>query len=98
MVKLTIGGGSGQEFRVTAERRDGFEGAIRIELGGLPEGMSSTSPLTRRVSSLPARWLLLCNRYRFVASVLGCSQPISCRSLFLFLRYLGPCSSRPYQA
>jgi hypothetical protein len=43
--EVSIGRGSGQEFRVTADRRDGFEGAIRIEIDGLPDGVTATSPI-----------------------------------------------------
>ncbi len=37
--------GAGKEFMVTADRFDGFDGPIRVELTGLPEGLSS-SPVT----------------------------------------------------
>jgi hypothetical protein len=51
--KLTIGGfadgvpkGSGREFNVKAERLDDFEGPIRIDITGVPEGFHVTTPLT----------------------------------------------------
>lgn len=41
----TVSPGSGQSFTVTAERLDGFDGDIRVEIGGLPEGFIATSPV-----------------------------------------------------
>lgn len=41
----TVPSGSGKEFIVVADRKDGFEGPIRIELDGLPPGFHATSPL-----------------------------------------------------
>ena len=50
--KITIEGanpsvspGSGREFTLKAERLDGFEGEIRVEVADLPEGFSATSPV-----------------------------------------------------
>ncbi|MFM7102930.1 MAG: c-type cytochrome domain-containing protein, partial [Verrucomicrobiota bacterium] len=40
-----VAAGSGQPFTVTANRLDGFEGAIRVDLGGLPDGWSVPTPL-----------------------------------------------------
>lgn len=37
--------GSGQPFTVAATRLDGFEGEIRVDLGGLPDGWSAPTPL-----------------------------------------------------
>ncbi len=37
--------GSGQEFTVTASRLDGFEGEIRVDLSGIPEGFTATNPI-----------------------------------------------------
>lgn len=37
--------GSGREFQVKAERKDGFEGPIRVDLDNLPPGFSATTPL-----------------------------------------------------
>lgn len=42
---LNVPRGSGQSFTYTAGRRDGFEGEIRIELEGMPEGMQVSSPI-----------------------------------------------------
>ena len=41
----TINAGSGQSFSVSAERLDGFEGEIRLDIGGLPPGLSVSTPL-----------------------------------------------------
>lgn len=37
--------GSGREFQIKAERKDGFEGPIRVDLDDLPPGFSATTPL-----------------------------------------------------
>jgi hypothetical protein len=42
----TIGVGSGQEFSVSVERLDGFEGEIRVDLTDLPASFTASSPLT----------------------------------------------------
>jgi WD40 repeat protein len=41
----TIAAGSGREFSVKAERIDGFNGPIRIDIEGMPPGYHVTSPL-----------------------------------------------------
>src|SRR5262249_34133635 len=38
--------GSGQRFAVNAERLDGFEGEIKIELSDLPPGFTVSTPIT----------------------------------------------------
>ncbi|MFK7821483.1 MAG: c-type cytochrome domain-containing protein [Planctomycetaceae bacterium] len=40
-----VGAGSGREFSVTAERIDGFDGPIRIDIEGMPQGFHATTPL-----------------------------------------------------
>lgn len=42
----TVPKGSGQRFSVNAERVDGFEGEIKIELTGLPPGFIASNPIT----------------------------------------------------
>ncbi len=42
---LTLAPGSGQGFTVAAERIDGFEGEIRVDISGLPPGLSVSTPL-----------------------------------------------------
>ncbi|HUF63013.1 MAG TPA: c-type cytochrome domain-containing protein [Verrucomicrobiales bacterium] len=37
--------GSGREFQLRAERIDGFEGDIRVDISGLPTGFHATSPV-----------------------------------------------------
>lgn len=41
----SVAPGSGQSFSVSANRIDGFEGEIRVDLDHLPEGWSATTPL-----------------------------------------------------
>jgi hypothetical protein len=41
----TVNAGSGQSFSVSAERIDGFEGEINVEISGLPPGFSVSTPL-----------------------------------------------------
>ncbi|HXT42283.1 MAG TPA: c-type cytochrome domain-containing protein [Candidatus Angelobacter sp.] len=41
----TVSAGSGREFSVTAERVDGFDGDIRLEITNLPAGFSVSTPL-----------------------------------------------------
>jgi len=42
----TVNAGSGKEFRVTAQRIDGFGGEVEIAVEGLPPGFHVTQPLT----------------------------------------------------
>ncbi|MCP5542043.1 MAG: hypothetical protein H7A53_13260 [Akkermansiaceae bacterium] len=44
--KFAIAPGSGREFVVRAERFDGFEGAVEVEVAGLPPGFTASSPVT----------------------------------------------------
>jgi mono/diheme cytochrome c family protein len=41
----TVGTGSGQEFSVSADRIDGFGGEIKVDISGLPPGLSVSTPL-----------------------------------------------------
>ncbi len=41
----TVPPGSGQRFSASVDRRDGFDGEVRIELSGLPPGFAVSSPL-----------------------------------------------------
>ncbi len=43
--KVVLRRGSGTEFEVSAQRRDGFEGAIRVEITGVPEGCTVSTPI-----------------------------------------------------
>jgi hypothetical protein len=41
----TIAAGSGQEFTLAAERIDGFEGEITVNVSDLPEGFTASAPI-----------------------------------------------------
>jgi hypothetical protein len=41
----TVNPGSGQSFTVNAERLDGFDGEIRLDVSGLPPGFSVSTPV-----------------------------------------------------
>ena len=41
----TVNAGSGKEFKVVVDRKDGFDGEIQIAVEGLPPGFSVTNPL-----------------------------------------------------
>ncbi|GIW96991.1 MAG: hypothetical protein KatS3mg111_0324 [Pirellulaceae bacterium] len=43
--KLRMAVGSGREWSVEAERIDGFDGAVAIDLVGLPDGFRATNPV-----------------------------------------------------
>ena len=50
--KTSIGGGgpkvspgSGREVTFSVERYEGFEGAVRVDLGNLPPGFTATTPV-----------------------------------------------------
>jgi WD40 repeat protein len=43
--ELAVSPGSGREFEVTAERSDGFDGEIRVDIGDLPQGFSAGTPV-----------------------------------------------------
>jgi hypothetical protein len=51
----TVEAGSGREFNVTAERIDGFEGEIKVEISGLPAGFSVPSPLIIQAGKAEAK-------------------------------------------
>lgn len=42
----TVASGSGKEFAITIDRRDGFDGEIRVDITGVPPGFFVTTPLT----------------------------------------------------
>ncbi len=41
----SIPAGAGREFQVDVVRKDGFEGAIRVDIDGLPPGFRATTPV-----------------------------------------------------
>src|SRR5438105_5020383 len=50
--------GAGKQFSVTAERIDGFDGDISVEITGLPAGFSVLSPLVIQAGHLEAKGTL----------------------------------------
>jgi WD40 repeat protein len=58
---LTIPAGSGQSFTVSAERIDGFEGEIRVDISGLPPGFTVSTPLTIQAGQTEARGTIYAN-------------------------------------
>jgi WD40 repeat protein len=54
MPRSAIGPGDVQEFKLSARRIDGFEGPIRVEIGGLPPGFSATTPLVIEAGQVEA--------------------------------------------
>jgi hypothetical protein len=54
----TIRPGSGQTFTLTAERLDGFDGEIRIDITGLPSGFHVSSPLIIQAGHTEAKGTL----------------------------------------
>ena len=51
----TVSPGSGQSFTLTAERMDGFDGDIRVEMSGLPAGFSALTPIVIEASQTEAK-------------------------------------------
>ena len=41
----SVGPASGQSFTLTANREDGFDGEIRVEINGLPKGFNVSTPI-----------------------------------------------------
>jgi len=54
----TINPGSGQSFSVTADRIDGFDGDINVEVTGLPSGFAVSSPLVIQAGHSEAKGTL----------------------------------------
>jgi len=54
----TVNAGSGREFSVRAERLDGFEGEIRVDITNLPAGFSASTPLVIEAGQSEARGTL----------------------------------------
>jgi hypothetical protein len=49
-----VGVGGAKEFKVSAERIDGFEGPIRVDIAGVPPGFRVTTPLVIEAGQLDA--------------------------------------------
>ena len=58
-VNLAINAGSGQSFTVTADRIDGFDGDIAIEIVGIPDGYNVSTPLVIQAGHVNARGTLV---------------------------------------
>jgi WD40 repeat protein len=54
----TIPGGSGKSFTVKVDRIDGFDGSVRVEFTGVPEGFRISSPLVVEAGHLEAKGTL----------------------------------------
>ncbi len=50
----TVDAGSAKEFKVSAQRIDGFEGPIRVDIAGVPPGFRVTTPLIIEAGQLEA--------------------------------------------
>lgn len=50
----TVAPGSGQAFVLTADRMDGFDGEIRVDIGGLPQGFVCSTPILIQAGHLTA--------------------------------------------
>jgi hypothetical protein len=51
----TVNAGSGQAFSIKAERSDGFDGEIKIDISGLPAGFTASTPLVIQAGHTEAR-------------------------------------------
>ena len=49
-----VGAGSAREFKVSAQRIDGFDGPIRVDIAGIPAGFRVTTPLLIEAGQLDA--------------------------------------------
>ncbi len=49
-----VGAGGAKEFKVHADRIDGFDGPIRVDIAGVPPGFSVTTPLVIEAGQLDA--------------------------------------------
>jgi len=52
---FTVNPGSGREFSVAADRLDGFDGDIQVEIAGLPPGFSVSTPLVIQAGHTEAK-------------------------------------------
>lgn len=56
-----ISPGSGRELTLTANRTDGFDGPIRVEIANLPPGFHATSPVVIEAGQLQAETAIYAN-------------------------------------
>lgn len=54
----TIGAGGGQRLIVALDRKDGFEGDVRVDIAGLPEGIHVSSPIVVEAGHIEARGVI----------------------------------------
>ena len=57
-VNLSVNAGSGRRLTFSAERRDGFDGDITIDVAGLPPGFTVSTPLVIQAGHFEARAVL----------------------------------------
>jgi len=57
-VNPTINAGSGREFSVSADRKDSFEGEIKVDISGLPPGFTASTPLVIQSGHLEVKGTL----------------------------------------
>ncbi len=57
--KLAVSPGSAKEFRVKAERIDGYDGPIRVDIAGLPDGFTATTPLVIEAGQIEAMGVVM---------------------------------------
>jgi WD40 repeat protein len=58
-VNPTVNAGSGRRLTFSAERRDGFDGDIAIDVNGLPPGITVSTPLVIQAGHVEARAVLV---------------------------------------
>ncbi|NOX98969.1 MAG: hypothetical protein GXP30_04420, partial [Verrucomicrobia bacterium] len=56
--ELAVSPGSGREFELTAERSDGFEGEIRVDISDLPKGFTAATPVVIQKGQLKAAMVI----------------------------------------
>lgn len=56
----TVPAGGAKEFRVSADRRDDFDGPITVELTGLPPGFTASTPIVIEAGQIDAFGVLWC--------------------------------------
>ncbi|MEM9282152.1 MAG: hypothetical protein AAGA96_10015 [Verrucomicrobiota bacterium] len=71
---LTVAPGTGREFLVTADRIDGFQGEIRVELTGLPKGFTS-QPVTIEAGQIQAAGMIFAPERTGVGDLTAEDQP-----------------------
>lgn len=57
-VNATVPLGSGTSFTVRVDRQDGYEGPVRVDLAGLPDGFTASTPLVIEAGHLEAKGAL----------------------------------------